>query len=371
MRHLQKAEANTAAGEERLILAHAVWMERYAGDVDTIIPSAFNWKNANHRQEDSNEQLNFHNDGGMYRGFIARIRKDKAGIYQPRRINIDKLGAEPHAKSVSGITVVWTAKHPEKDTRVVVGWYSKATVFRDLQHTPGRRFGYYFEAEKEGCRLLRPEERTFEIQLARDAADGQGPGHDPLYYADINAPKLTVRLRRYIAAKSVNLPVPRPSPAPAPKGGGGGRQPDPLKRLAVERAAVEMVMATLENNGWSADDHSPKKLGWDVTARRSGYPELRIEVKGLSGQTPTVEVTPREYEAMLATEMRGNDIRYIIAIVTDALCPADRLLRAYAWNRDWRRFDLATAKFAKETNDYLSITERPGARISIVDGTVT
>lgn len=368
MRNPQKTEANATAGEERLILAHAVWMERYAGDVDTIRPSAFNWKNANHRQEDSNERLNFQDDGGVCRGFIARLYTDAQSVHQAKRIDIGKLGAGPGVMSVSGVTVVWTAKHPDAENRVVVGWYSGATVFRILQTRPNNLLGYYFEAPTGQCRLLRPEERIFEIPLARDTKDGEGPGHDPLYYADINAPHLTARLRRYIARKAPSVPTVPPTAIP-PLGGGSGRQADPVKRLAVEKAAMELVMATLKDD-WVVSDDSLKKLGWDITAKQRGLPELRIEVKGLSGQTPTVEVTPREYAAMCTKDMRRKEIRYIVAIVTDALSPAERLLRAYAWNGVWRRFDLAMATFVSGASDGLIITERPGARISIVDGVV-
>lgn len=168
--------------KEPLLLAHVVWMDRYAGDFDTIVPSAFNWKSANHRQEDSNEQFNFLPEGGVCRGYAARHYRDVEGDYQYKRVNLRRLGGSNSDTSVQPVTVIWTAMQPEMRRRVVVGWYRGARVFREAQPRPKERGRFYFEAPESKCRLLRPESRVFEIPLARDLPSGKGgPGHDAIY----------------------------------------------------------------------------------------------------------------------------------------------------------------------------------------------
>mgnify|MGYP001607991926 FL=1 len=65
--------------------------------------------------------------------------------------------------------------------------------------------------------------------------------------------------------------------------------------------------------GYSLEDVSKENLGWDLEAV-SGSLTLRIEVKGLSGQAASIELTPNEYNAFLE-----HATHYRLCIVTGCL----------------------------------------------------
>ncbi len=356
------------AKTEPLLLAHVVWMDRYAGDVASIVPSSFNWKGVGHLQENSGEQFNFMPVDSVCRGYTPRIYVDKDGEYQSKTVNLKRIKGTAQGASVAPVTVVWTAMRPDTRERVVVGWYRGATVYREPKTSKEGR-SYYFEAPAANCVLLRPEKRLFRITRAQDATDESGPGQDSIFYVEDKAPKLAKRLRAYIAKGDPEHTVTPASPTKSKQSGGSGapKQPDIQKRLAVEKAALDAVEAAL-GHAWRVTDNSRDNLGWDLTATAKGKPELRIEVKGLSGMTPIVEVTPNEFNAMKAADMRDDEVRYVITIVTEALSDANRRLRAFAWQRRWVPFDLATAKFVKGGAERLKVTEIMAARLTIVDG---
>lgn len=356
-----------AQQKEPMVLAHVVWMDRYAGDVETIVPSSFNWRGVGHEQKDSGEQFNFEPVAGTCRGYTARHFRDKDDEFRWKKVNLKRLGGTAKSESVTPVTVVWTAVHPETRARVVVGWYVGATAFHEAQLTNDDRFRFYFEAPVANCFLLPPERRDFTIELARDRADGKGPGQDGLFYVDERAPELATKLRRFMARNTTTAAKPKVSPPPPKSGGGSPRQPDLAKRLAVEKAAIETVRKAL-GSAWTVDDNQKENLGWDLTATAPGKPELRIEVKGVSGWAPTAEVTPNETKAMDTPAMRTTSLRYVIAIVTDALTPANRRLRAFAWQREWKPFDVATARFRSNDPERLNVTPVMAARLTVTSG---
>lgn len=132
---------------------------------------------------------------------------------------------------------------------------------------------------------------------------------------------------------------------------------------------MEAVTQAL-GRSWKIDHCHRDNLGWDITATAQGKPELRIEVKGLSGMTPVVEVTPNEFGAMNAADHRGDDIRYVVAIVVEALSEKRRCVRAFAWRHGWVRFDLLSATFVKGSTERLFVKELTGARLQIIDGDI-
>ena len=84
---------------------------------------------------------------------------------------------------------------------------------------------------------------------------------------------------------------------------------------------MDAVKQALAKN-WICEDVSAKCDGWDITAtQRGGTQRLLIEVKGLSGSTAVVELTPNEYAKLRQHGPGRRDIRYIVAIMTEALSP--------------------------------------------------
>jgi hypothetical protein len=80
----------------------------------------------------------------------------------------------------------------------------------------------------------------------------------------------------------------------------------------VEQAATDHVTAAYEADGWTIEDVSRCKVGWDVTCRRGGD-ERHVEIKGCSGSKPAVLLTVNE----LKTAER--DPHWVLAVVVRAV----------------------------------------------------
>ncbi|MCC7174326.1 MAG: EVE domain-containing protein [Bryobacterales bacterium] len=121
--------------------------------------------------------LNYREVHGNYYGY---------GQIAGNKVKLHKIGADPSADRMEGVTVVWFSTSPA-GKKVLVGWYSKATVFRDYQSPPpgsgreinGTEVGFYAVAKVEDCLLLPENERVFPIPR------GKG-GNEPvrIWYAD-------------------------------------------------------------------------------------------------------------------------------------------------------------------------------------------
>ena len=84
------------------------------------------------------------------------------------------------------------------------------------------------------------------------------------------------------------------------------------QNLVVERAAMEAVINYYD--GWDYEDVSADKVGWDVTFANKRTQEIsRVEVKGVSGDHPTVLLTANEVRAA------EEESDWHLAIVTRAL----------------------------------------------------
>ncbi|WP_420831159.1 protein NO VEIN domain-containing protein [Arthrobacter citreus] len=92
-------------------------------------------------------------------------------------------------------------------------------------------------------------------------------------------------------------------------GSGYGRQPDPARRRAVERYAVDLVMAHYERLGFIATDVGAVEP-WDVTLARGGR-ETHVEVKASTTDRRAVDVTEGE--------VRHAEARDTILIVIDQI----------------------------------------------------
>ncbi len=259
-----------------LVLFNIGWMRRYRGLTDH--DRMFNGGKWVEKNKKGAEVENFLSKGGFYFGY--------PGIRNEHRINLRRLGAERGADYVDDVTVIFTATRPEGG-RVVVGWYKHARVWRDVQ---GNECNLYFaRARANACTLLNVDDRVFHIPSARK--DRWGIGNYNIRYVsqEDEEEQIVQRLREYIED---------PCGAQLPRNTGGRRrQPDPERRSRVERAAVACVVAHYSGRGFDCDSVEKDNKGWDLEARR-GVVELLIEVKGCSGATGQVELTPNEYSAM-------------------------------------------------------------------------
>lgn len=116
--------------------------------------------------------------------------------------------------------------------------------------------------------------------------------------------------------ESLSAPEPEDEPdveqilTVSPAGAGFG---DPESNRLVEVAAVREVTVYLEARGYDVMDVGTKNLGWDLTCVSEDGDIRRVEVKGVSGATPTVLLTANEYRSACETD------GWELAVVTTAL----------------------------------------------------
>lgn len=244
-------------------------------------------------------------------------------------IRIERLGAAPDDAELPGVTVVWTACHPGTGGTCVVGWYRHATVYRKYKDLPdlprrstwnwqGRTDGYYITAAAEDTLLLPPDARILAVPRGKG-----GIGQSNVWYADSEAASAFVQqVHDFIEVYARTGRPLRPR-------GGSRRQPDLLKRLAVEQAAVKLVGQHYAGLGYELASVEKDNVGWDLEAT-AGRLCLRLEVKGLSGSQLAVELTPNEYRAFTNPAYQST---YRLCVVTQALTAPRLHVFSYASDR--------------------------------------
>lgn len=156
------------APEDPMLFCNIAWMKKYKGE------SAKDDPVGGGKDPVKEEHLNYRAfDGQMY-GYVAATHGTNT-----RTIRLERLGAEANAESVPNVTVVWTATRPQErgSGRCVVGWYSNATVFRELQEHPDRGL-YNVKAAANDCVLIKPSQRRLDIETGKKGR----PGHSPVWF---------------------------------------------------------------------------------------------------------------------------------------------------------------------------------------------
>lgn len=279
-----------------ILFCNVGWMERYQGlRADDQISGGGAYVKKEGR---GHEVCNFSPDNDTLYGYVQA---------PGAQINIERLGANSGDDSIAGTTVVWTATRPDGGT-TIVGWYKDATVFRNYQKfkkTPQAQSqneidGYRITAHVDNATLLPIDARVFEIP--RQVKGGMGKSN--IWYADSQESVPLVKdVRKLIESGQY-------SHARRPK---HGKPQDQERKAEVEKAAIRACCTHFENLGYDVMSVEKDNVGWDLVAK-SGRSSLRIEVKGLSGETFSVELTPNEYSAFT---QQANDYR--LAVVTNAL----------------------------------------------------
>lgn len=174
----------------RLICFNIGWMERYDGS-GTLI-SGFKYVRENKTGE---EISNFVNRNGYCYGNVPVRYRDGQSV----SLHLERIGASKKAVSVEGVTVVFFARHPERQVACVVGWYRNAVVYRKEQREilDGQKVKYSAKARAEDCVCLKVHERSFAIPSGHVVKGGYGQG--TMWYADADAPAI-VALRKHLEA---------------------------------------------------------------------------------------------------------------------------------------------------------------------------
>lgn len=181
-----------------ILFCNVGWMERYAGIKGDSIQrgGSYNKDSVGH------EVCNFSIVDGKVYGYV-----------QPTgQIKIEKLGAGKKDKSVTGVTVIWTAG-PDNGGTAVVGWYKNATVFRDsqrimhptvLQRSNGLDT-FRIVASASDATLLPIDKRSFVIPRAVKG----GIGQSNVWYADSPESKAIVaEVLRLVESNGETDPLP-------------------------------------------------------------------------------------------------------------------------------------------------------------------
>lgn len=322
-----------------MLFCNVGYMEKYQGQThaDTI-KGGGSWVT---EHGTGHEVCNFLPINGKVYGYVRAMG---AGI------DVARLGAEQDADFIDGVDVVWTANKPGVGT-IVVGWYLNARV-----HGPIKKFEsvppvqaangiahYLIEARAADATLLEVDARILEVPRRQKG----GMGQSNVWYAD--KPGQEAFLAQ--VARALRNGVVRPT---SPARRGKRAIPDQANKVKVEKSAIRITSAHYEKLGYTVTSVEPDNTGWDLEAV-SGKTKLRIEVKGLSGNSRKIELSPNEFKAFSA---QANDYR--LAIVCEALTPRARLAVA--------RFSAEFARFVIESDDngVVSIVPKMGAIVRFV-----
>jgi Domain of unknown function (DUF3883) len=285
-----------------LVFVNIGWMERYEGIAEDDKISGGH----GHLREFSfgHEAWNFAPLRGRVYGYIPRSQ----------RIDLTNLGAPQNADEVSGVTVVWIARHPSTHIIKIVGWYLDATIHSDhwtLKRAGGHAVEYRIEAKR--WTRLDPDDRLFDIPTAQ--SNGKGNlGQSPVWYGGSNT--FRSKVLDYIRAGG-QLPAAKRSASPP-------KNLDPEARKRIENAAVAHAThyyRSKEGGRRAVESVEGDNCGWDLTVTAANGEVLKVEVKGLGGRGCVVELTPNEFNAMRSSEHRCE---YVVYIVTEAETPRAR-----------------------------------------------
>ncbi len=312
-----------------IVFINIGWMKRYQGpsSTDKFNPGNFGYFRK-HKKEQGIEAWNFVNCAGWVYGYVPRSC----------RIDISRLGALKDQDELKGVLVVFMARDPAVNELKVVGWYSNATVSRSFKFNGHPKIKTSLRAQASDSHVLLVTQRNLVIPTARK--EPGGVGESPVWYGEKH-PNLIQRVRNLVKSGSGSLSKPSRE-----RRQGGGRA-NPKNRLAVEKVAMDWAMSYFDNT----KDVSKECKGWDIEANGG---TVLIEVKGLSGSTVSVELTPNEYEQML----KKRD-QYLLFIVTHALT---KQRKARTFRHRQSSSNNKTIEWVSERGEVLKINERVGAR---------
>lgn len=100
-------------------------------------------------------------------------------------LSLERIGNTNNQNQIDNVTIIHTARHPETNKLVIIGWYENATIYRTEQHyiaDDSLQVANWFKCKNEDTYLLKEEYRTYD---ATDILpDGFGFGMADTWYAD-------------------------------------------------------------------------------------------------------------------------------------------------------------------------------------------
>ncbi|RXI57293.1 DUF3883 domain-containing protein [Clostridium tetani] len=283
----------------RLVFLNIAWMERYEGlqGVDSQIRGGGSYVNEHGY---SHEIYNFKNINGKVYGYA-----------QPSGYNnLQRLGADADSESLDNVLIVFTATYKNGGT-YIVGWYKNATFFRNYQSSDleerkykGNYIGYYAVANINDAFLIPVDKRFSFPQIPRRTKGGMGQSN--VWYADSIE---MVEFRENVIKKIKDYEEKKSKL----ESNSISRQANVELRKKVENIAINTVIDEYQNRGFSVISVESENKGWDLEADYKNT-SIKIEVKGLSGTSISVELTANEFE-----NMKKHRDTYRLAVVTECL----------------------------------------------------
>lgn len=292
-----------------MLFCNIGWMENYRGQTadDKIRGGGKNVKIAGMGHEVCNFVPN-PDDGYLY-GYVQPVAKT---------IDLKRLDKNNNGISVSGVTVVWVATHHSNNKSLgtkIVGWYRNATIFAtfqtfdnvpELQKENGIS-SYIIKAPAEQAVLLPIDARVMVVPRARDIKGFLGQSN--VWYGDSD----NTDVQKFIDNVAQMIEQYEPESDSGCLKGKRTYAKDQEKKVQVEQAAIEICRNHFEGLGYTVNSVEKDNCGWDLEAK-ADRTLLKIEVKGLSGNTFNIGLTPNEYKAF---EQKADDYR--LAVVINAL----------------------------------------------------
>lgn len=292
-----------------LLFLRVGYMQRYDGPAEITSGGAYI-----HERGVGGEIYNFKPSRGRCYGYA--MTRSFSGI------RLEHLRPDANWRrgdTLDDVDVVFFARRPGYG-QVIVGWYRDATVFhREYRVRRGQIPGmdeegrhYVCTVDARNATLLPESTRTFQVPSGTTGFSGQSNVWYPgLHLQDPAVKQFVARVRRYIGSMR-GRPLPTDERPPA-RGAKRFRRTDAAHNAAVEQAAVDHAWTHWQRKGYSVKSVETDNVGWDLEVRR-GKVELRVEVKGLSGDIVNFQLTPNEYNML-----RQHHAGYRVCVVLDAL----------------------------------------------------
>lgn len=300
-----------------IIVFHTAWMAKYDGDRASFSAGGFKYA-AEHGY--GHEMFNFREIDGSYYGYVPLT----GSLHLEKHFNVSR-----DAEKLDGVTIMWTAPHPEQGGRAVVGVWKSATVYRADQEPTGQIArhrkvgpkdfaGYRCTAKAKDCVLLNPDARPIFVRPSQPRTGGSWPGQQNVFY-----PKPGWAAWKRLETILANIGFLATSNGKASgqkaKAKRSNWQADVERRQQIEVAAIKVVGSRLEEMGYTIRSAEKENLGYDLVASRDDE-ILHVEVKGRSGNDVCADLSANEFDCLKQYQReRKPHAHYRIAIVIEAL----------------------------------------------------
>jgi len=265
------------------------WMKFYKGNTKQDKPigaGAYVQEN-----EDGGEVCNFLDINGLCYGY--------ARMPPGRNIDIKREGASPFDTSVNDVDVIFIATNPKDGGQYIVGFYNNAIVYKKPQTIKNKKRGNH-----NNYVCLCPSKSAFLVSEKDRVYDITGAGQANIWHASEYLTNTELRrLTTYLLKVKGSLQTARKS--------SGSFNSNIKANAEAEMKAMEYVKQYFESNEFKVIDIHKDNLGWDFTAIKNTV-EYQLEVKGLSGNFTSIDLTPNEFD-----KMENKKSTYLVCIVSN------------------------------------------------------